>query len=349
MNARISEEVCRQRLFEKFGDDIQLVGNYTGMKNYADFYCKIHNYYWTANAYSVAVTGCRCPKCKAEKLHNHFKDNFENVKKYIEDEGFILHSTEYVNQSKKITVECPNGHIYTPTYNSFKTGHRCNICQQKINNDSKRKDTDDIFALIESCNFVFIEYLTPITNRCHTKIKLKCQYGHEFIKSLNTLIRQPRCPRCGFDKSSENTRGENGSNWQGGKTIITAPLRKYVSSWKQKSMISCGYKCVLTGSKRYVVHHVYSFNKIVTEAMKILDLPYKLTQGEYSQEEWEKLGSLIEELHDKYSLGVCLRTDIHELFHTVYGNKDNSQDQFDEFKQDYSNGKYEDILRIKGA
>ena len=39
--------------------------------------------------------------------------------------------------------------------------------------------------------------------------------------------------------------------------------------------------------------------------------------------------------HNKYPLGVCIRKDIHDLFHSIYGRYNNTQEQWERFKEDY--------------
>jgi len=38
------------------------------------------------------------------------------------------------------------------------------------------------------------------------------------------------------------------------------------------------------------------------------------------------------ELHYKYGLGVCLCEKEHKLFHSIYGRKNNTKKQYDDFK-----------------
>ena len=42
-------------------------------------------------------------------------------------------------------------------------------------------------------------------------------------------------------------------------------------------------------------------------------------------------------IHNKYPLGVCIRKDIHDLFHQLYGSGGNTEEQWESFIAKYSN------------
>lgn len=119
-------------------------------------------------------------------------------------------------------------------------------------------------------------------------------------------------------------------------------LRGQIQDWKNKSMMSCGYKCVLTGSKDFQIHHLYSFNQIIKDLCVSKKIEYK-DFADYTQEELNHITKIFIKEHDKYPLGVCVRKDIHELFHRVYGKHNNSKSQWDKFCDDYRKGLYKDI------
>ena len=48
-------------------------------------------------------------------------------------------------------------------------------------------------------------------------------------------------------------------------------FRGHIQNWKNNSMELCDYKCVLTGSKDYVIHHIYSFNMILKEVFEKIE------------------------------------------------------------------------------
>ena len=49
-------------------------------------------------------------------------------------------------------------------------------------------------------------------------------------------------------------------------------------------------------------------------------------------------------VHEKYPLGVCVRKDIHNLFHRIYGSGGNNENQWEKFISDFRDGVYKDII-----
>ena len=124
-------------------------------------------------------------------------------------------------------------------------------------------------------------------------------------------------------------------------------LRGHIQEWKNKSMEHCNYQCVLTRSKNYAIHHLYSFNMIIKEVFEELDNMGKLKTNnieDYSKDELDYILKVFVEIHNNYPLGVCVRKDIHDLFHRIYGSGGNTEIQWTRFIKDYKNHKYDNEL-----
>ena len=111
-------------------------------------------------------------------------------------------------------------------------------------------------------------------------------------------------------------------------------IRHRNDEWKKLSMQNCRYRCVVTGSSNFEIHHTYSFNLILKEAM--LDnrwIDKNIT--DYSNDELEYILSIFYEYQFKYPLGVCISSEYHKLFHSIYGNRVNTPSQWEEFLNTY--------------
>lgn len=126
-------------------------------------------------------------------------------------------------------------------------------------------------------------------------------------------------------------------------------FRGCLSIWKKESMKNCNYACILTGSKNFVVHHLYGFNGILEEVFSKIE-EQNLLKGtelsDYTKEELEVIKKIFYEIHSKYPLGVCVNKDLHTLFHQIYGSGHNTEEQWNRFVEDFYNHKYDEKLQI---
>ena len=123
---------------------------------------------------------------------------------------------------------------------------------------------------------------------------------------------------------------------------ISKYLRGQLQDWKIKSMKRCNYQCVLTGSKDFHIHHLYSFNQIVSDFFDN-NPDFKIKEfKDYTQDELNNLTLAFIVEHNKHPLGVCVKKNIHELFHSIYGRYHNTQEQWEKFSDNYRKGLYKD-------
>ena len=155
------------------------------------------------------------------------------------------------------------------------------------------------------------------------------------------------------DKIGKNARGvmEQRNNMRlfrvnkeyGKYENLAKMFRGHIQEWKNKSMNACGYKCIFTGSSDFAIHHIYSFNKILEEAFMLISKEIEIISdnpADYSKNDLDMMIEIFKNVHDKYPLGICVRKDIHDLFHKIYGSGGNNEYQWGEFVKDYKNGKY---------
>lgn len=138
-------------------------------------------------------------------------------------------------------------------------------------------------------------------------------------------------------------KGSENPNWQGGISQLYEHLRRNIKEWKIASMKDCNYKCVITGESFDDIHHLYSFKSIVYDTLNNLSLPVKEYVRDYTEEEIKSIETECLRIHMNL-LGVCLRGDVHSLFHSIYTNKNFTKEDFHEFKERYANGEFEGLL-----
>lgn len=115
-------------------------------------------------------------------------------------------------------------------------------------------------------------------------------------------------------------------------------IRGNIGTWKRKSMENCDFRCVLTGSKDFAIHHIYSFSRILDETIEENNFDIKDNFCDYTSQELSFiLGKFIEK-QNEYPLGVCLDKELHKLFHMEYG-KCVGVEQWKKFKENYERNK----------
>lgn len=131
-------------------------------------------------------------------------------------------------------------------------------------------------------------------------------------------------------------------------TSLSRYLRGQLTDWKNRSMENCNWQCVVTGSKKFDIHHLYSFNTIISKFMSKYQFEEK-DLSDYTKDELSNMTKLFLEEHDKYPLGVCVCRELHDLFHRQYSKMCNTPEQWYQFIDDYKNGVYNDLLKNKTA
>jgi hypothetical protein len=137
-------------------------------------------------------------------------------------------------------------------------------------------------------------------------------------------------------------KGERNGNWQGGISELYAHLRRNIAEWKIASIKSSKYKCVITGGEFDDIHHLYSFDSIVQDTLSNLNLSLEQSINLYTPEELKMIEQECLRIHME-NIGVCLRRDVHILFHKIYGYGNNTLEQFKEFKDKYLNNELEEV------
>jgi len=124
------------------------------------------------------------------------KLTYEQVKFHIEEQSYKLIS-KYNGAKNKITVKCPNNHIYDVLYTNFQQGSRCPDCV-----GNKKLSYNQIKSYIESIGYQLIS--TKYINRFE-KLKIKCPQNHIFQSSFQNFKYRQKCPICYLKKRSKYT------------------------------------------------------------------------------------------------------------------------------------------------
>lgn len=111
-------------------------------------------------------------------------------------------------------------------------------------------------------------------------------------------------------------------------------IRGNIGEWKSQSMKNCNYKCILTGSKNFDIHHIYSFSLIFNEVIEENNFNIKDNFCDYTPQELSFILEKFIKKQNQYPLGICLDRELHKLFHKEYG-RFVGVEQWEKFKENY--------------
>ena len=174
---------------ESFGFEL-LSTEYKGSYEYLKIKCP-NNHVYEACFNNFKNGKKRCPYCYGNK-----KKNIEQIRQYLEHFDYKLLSSEYINNSEKLDIMCPNGHTFKMAYSNFQQGKRCSECQ-----GIHKYTYEEVKNYIESFGYNLLS--TEYKNNT-TKLKIMCRNGHIFEMDFSHFKNHNnRCSVCNISKGEQ--------------------------------------------------------------------------------------------------------------------------------------------------
>lgn len=314
-----------QILFKSKGYEL-LEEEFLTLKTRMRFTCPKHSNEETYISVESIRAGGGCYWCGRAATSEKRRVSYADIKKSFRERGYelITKSAEYENNKQLLDYVCPDHpeRARSISYNNLARGAGCMQCSGKdfVDMEVARKAfAERGLQLLET------EYLNTSTG-----MRYKCLKHPEIEQKLryNSVQQGVGCRLCAV------RRGEESSRWQGGVTSLNAYLRDKVNVWRYAQIRDNGSICDITGSNcRTDLHHLKPFYQIRDEALTELGLGKGKTVSDYTQDQIDALTKLVVDKHDNVK-GVSIRTDIHILFHSMYGH-DTDEADYLEFKENY--------------
>lgn len=120
------------------------------------------------------------------------KLTYDFVVSQFAKEGYTILSKEYINSRSSLVYKCPNGHVYSVSWNKWQYGRRCPYCT--FGGRVRIKDINNIRKEFEKEGYIL---LTNIYIDCNQKLKYICPNGHKYATSWNDWSSKGnRCALC---------------------------------------------------------------------------------------------------------------------------------------------------------
>lgn len=285
--------------------------------------CKIDNHQWSATPTNL-LKGKGCPICSGNMKMSH--NDFQLKLKEIQPNILLL--SEYINNKTKVRCKCLIDEYEWEAYpNNLLRGCGCHKCVNKTRRTHEDfcKEIKEIHPKIKVLG-KFATVNSPI--RCFCS---ECE--NEFESLPTNLLNGHGCLACSY--RNKTIRINN----------LKEEMRAWTVEWKKKSAEKWNYKCVITGKRFSHIHHLVTFDSIVRETFDFLGLDIKHSTLDYKTTEVEKIKEHLINLHYQYGYGIPLISELHCLFHKLYGNNNCTKNDMYNFINRIIDHEFDDYLK----
>lgn len=281
---------------------------------------------------------CQIDSFRRFECTHCFSDNkMSSLITRIENLGYVILSKPE-NTHGQLEAVCSNGHYRIAKIYNF-INHKCPRCNTHRNYNYTYEEACEIFKE-RDFQLISKDYIN-----CKSTVTYICTCGEIRETTLDNVVNSDKycCEICKWEYISEKKRGENHHAWKGGASSVSTYVRNSISEWKKESAFANNYRCMISGENFDDIHHLYSFNYIFDELKHILPFDFKSEIIQYSKDELSTLRGLALDLHRKYGYGICLKSEIHNHFHLLYGLGNNDSIQFLSFIEDHYPDSYDRV------
>lgn len=220
------------------------------------------------------------------------------VRKQFEKEGYILLTEEYRDNTQRLEYICPNNHEGVICFGSWRNGHRCLECS-----GSKMYTIGFIKEQFEKEGYTL---LSTKYKGAHKHLNYVCPNNHNGHTCWHHWQQGKRCKKCWHLRS----RGDGSPHWNSTLTDEDRQDRRFIpgyDEWRLAVYKRDNFTCQVCSKKggNLVSHHIESYNSNP-------------------------------DLRTALDNGVCLCEKCHKNFHHQYGYGNNTEQQFNKFKNNYN-------------
>lgn len=304
---KLSTEEVKIKLKE-IDPNAVMLGEYVNSTSKIKMKCKnCNNIYF--KDYAHLRRGQTCKKCNLQKGFNQKRHTLQELKKRLKEinEDIEIIDREYVNNKQPLKCKCNKCQkILYKSWNVLSKGVGCEYCFNKIRGSSLRKTIEEIkLELIQNgTNLILLS--KDYKNNKHPLLFSCKTCGNVFEKRYDDVKGGHGCSFCGVKKRS----GKNHHNYNPNITEEERLERRDQNRLKpirNEVFKRDGYRCKVCNKKGGVLnaHHLDGYS-------------------------WA-----IKKRFDSSNL-VTLCEGHHKEFHKIYGNRNNTKEQFEEYMKQHA-------------
>jgi DNA-directed RNA polymerase subunit RPC12/RpoP len=302
---------------EKLNPNIELL-EYNGCVNKMLLYCKIHNIEFKTHLSNIRISGCGCRLCSNEKMRNNYMKPFDELISSIYEINKNIKinscSEEYFGLKTRLKCECLlDGYKWETIGSVLLKGHGCPMCA----GNAFTTYSDFIQLILENNIDVTILSKEEEYINSNSRMKVKCNIcDYEYNTTLSKIKVGYRCEECATKlrsgiyhyKYNPNLTDEHRDR----KRMRIDGMNQ--EKWRNEIFKRDNYTCILSGQYggKLNAHHLNGYN-------------------------WDT------ENQFNIDNGVTVSYYVHNLFHKLYGKKDNTKEQFQEFSIRYNMSEFDKI------
>ena len=206
MSKRKTHEEFVEELKEKnqYFYNLELLSEYVNAKTKIKCKCKIHNYIWSVQPWSL-LQGCGCPLCGKERIRvaNSFTEH-DFLKKMRKINNDIEIIGTYTKASNKIKCRCKIcGNVWNPIACNILAGHGCKKCADNYTSLLKRKNINMIYKecadILKLIDIDFSNYKNE-----NTKLSCVCRIcNYKWETTYHNFKSGQGCPKCSIKRTKE--------------------------------------------------------------------------------------------------------------------------------------------------
>lgn len=277
-------------------EEIEIIGEYTGLKNNIECWCKKGHHKFFMRGYNL-LKGCHCFDCSYENRNKPKMERaYNKLLKYIEDNNLdLVLEGEYKGVHQKTSFRCKNcGNEWITAPSKITSGRKCPFCNDGFSFPNKvirvllsflKPKYYDFEYQIKGYDYQYDGYFIDNNNQ---KILIEMD-GEQHRKTSTTSNWKPLAEQQKIDKEKDKLAENNGyklirvicpeNHKEVIKNLRESELKNYLNfsnvDWEE--IMKQAEKSLIIELSSFFVQHPNSTKKILRETFHISDS----TVGEY--------------------------------------------------------------------